>query len=362
MIDIAAQCHAVRNDIGLIDRSDSGKIAVSGEDRFSWLQGMVSNDVQMLQNGQSQRLQACLLDATGHIISDMAILCMEGYNPDSGKNIFARSLGLEDQNFLLLDLPKTNVAKVLNLLERYIIMEDVALRDVSESIACFSFQGASPFAAKRPLGFGHKVGIGNIIPGLSVGADHTGSGGFDFYFMRVGQEVLQEGFKFLVNPERYVGEEAQEILRVEAGIPKYGVDMDETTLAPEAGLMETHISLTKGCYVGQEIVARIHSRGHTNRALTGLVFADGDAPASGDKIVVEEDGKPRETGRITSIIAASPAMYGRPIALGYVRHEHRAPGNSVQVVGSDRTRPANVVELPFYKPSQQGDVNLPIQS
>ncbi len=140
---------------------------------------------------------------------------------------------------------------------------------------------------------------------------------------------------------------------MEAGIPKYGVDMDETTLAPEAGLMATHISLTKGCYVGQEIIARIHSRGHTNRALTGLVFDAGDAPASGDKIIALEDGNPRETGRITSVVASSPAMNGSAIALGYVRHEHRALDSQVHVVGSNRTRIGSVVELPFYGGSSQ---------
>lgn len=152
-------------------------------------------------------------------------------------------------------------------------------------------------------------------------------------------------------------------------MPKYGVDMDETTLAPEAGLMATHISLTKGCYVGQEIVARIDSRGHTNRALTGLVFEDGDVPASGDKIFADDEGGgARETGRVTSVVSSSPAMNGRPIALGYVRHEHRAPGSRVRVQsnieGADIARTATVVELPFYRkperapqPARHGQAN-----
>ena len=91
--------------------------------------------------------------------------------------------------------------------------------------------------------------------------------------------------------------EAQEILRVEAGLPKFGADMDETTIALEAGLGPTHISLTKGCYIGQEIVARIDSRGHTNRALTGFVLETGELPNAGDKIFgPDADGAERETG------------------------------------------------------------------
>ncbi len=338
MTDIAAQYQAVRSRIGLIDRSDAGKIGISGEDRFTWLQGMVSNDVRLLEKGVTHRLQACVLDATGHVLSDFTLISPQGASR------------------ILIDLPRANVTKILSLFDRYIITEDVEISDLTATLGCFSLQG--PDSMRWMMVMENDRMFSEAWDNLEVlmDADHTGSGGFDVYFGSEAAEQIRQTNALKSVP--VVGPEAQEILRVEAGIPNYGVDMDETTLAPEAGLMATHISLTKGCYVGQEIVARIHSRGHTNRALTGLVFAAGDAPACGDKIVVEEDGKPRETGRITSVIAASPAMNGLPIALGYVRHEHRAPGSPVQVVGSDQTRPANVVELPFYKPSHEGAVNL----
>lgn len=344
MTDIETQVNAVRSGIGLIDRSDVGKIAISGEDRFTWLQGMVSNDTGLITKAYTF-FQTCVLDATGHILTDMSLVRMDG--PKIAN--LAAAVNISVPEFVLADLPRANVSKILSLLERFIIMEDVELKDVSAGMGCFALQGKR---ASQIWDYGQGKeddplrGLWNHFK--TMPADYTGANGFNAYFPMSDKEALLG--EILQNGVVEVGPEAQEILRVEAGIPKYGMDMDETTLAPEAGLMATHISLTKGCYVGQEIVARIHSRGHTNRALTGLVFAEGDAPASGDKIVAEEDGKPRETGRITSVVAASPAINGRPIALGYVRHEHRAPGSPVQVAGNDRTRPASIVELPFYKP------------
>jgi len=126
--------------------------------------------------------------------------------------------------------------------------------------------------------------------------------------------------------------------------------MDATVIALEAGLGPTHISLMKGCYVGQEIIARIDSRGHTNRALTGFVFPYGAVPSPGDRILpapTDTEPVPREAGRITSVAPASPAMGGRPIALGYLRHEYRSSGTSVSV--GENGLVAEVVELPFWR-------------
>ena len=347
MTHVKTQYKAVREGVGLIDRSDVGKIAVYGKDRYTWLQGMVSNDVKHLASqGVYSSFSACVLDATGHILTDVSLVRV---NRKPGQRL-AESLHLPVAEFVLADLPRENVNKIMSLWERFIIMEDVELKDVSESLGCVSFQGknaynmwdmASPLAEEPMYAFWHSV--------YTMPADHVGKHmGFDAYFPAQEKQHLWN----ILNGEGYptISAEAQEILRIEAGIPKYGVDMDETTLAPEAGLMATHISLTKGCYVGQEIVARIDSRGHTNRALTGLVFEMGDVPMSGDKIVAfEEGGGTRETGRITSAIAASPALNGRPIALSYVRHEHRAPGTRLQVLGAKQSVTAQVVELPFYR-------------
>ena len=281
--DVLKQYQAVRNGTGYALREDVGFIKVYGPDRFKWLQGMVSNDMFLLQNHAARRLSACLLNATGHIISDMALENVY----DAGINPYMR-----------IELPRSNVEKVCTVLDRYLITEDVALEKVSD--------------------------------------DET---------ERLSRRVVGSGEAGEVE----IGPEAQEILRVEDGIPKYGVDMDESTIALEAGLGPTHISFTKGCYVGQEIIARIDSRGHTNRALTGFVVESGDLPVFGDKIFgPSDDGGEKESGRITSVIAESPAMNYAPIAMGYARHEHRTPDTVLHSRGEGREAVLRVVTLPFY--------------
>ena len=136
-----------------------------------------------------------------------------------------------------------------------------------------------------------------------------------------------------------VGHAALNILRTEAGIPWYGAELNEQTLPPEAGLEQRAISYTKGCYLGQEIVERIRSRGHVNRKLVGLVLGGASLPAAGAKL--RRDGK--EVGHVTTAVH-SPTL-GRAIALGYVRREHLEPGTRLEVEGGGT---AEVTTLPFY--------------
>lgn len=340
-IEIAEQVRAVREKAGRIDRSDAGKLALVGVDRYTWLQGMVSNDARLLAEGKTKRLQACVLDATGHLLSDITLIDIRS----AETRAFADAPALSEQDFVLAELPRENLAKIAAIFDRFLITEDVEIHDVSDPVACLSFQG--PKAALLPL---DKPGFRELF--CIVPADHTGSGGTDWHFpadVRSELLALMEANPALFPVE--VGPEAQEILRVEAGIPKYGVDMDETTIALEANLGPTHISLTKGCYVGQEIIARIDSRGHTNRALTGLLLEGDSLPAPGDKLfsLPTDETEARETGRITSVIPHSPAAEGQPIALGYVRHEHRTPGNRLRIGDEASNAFATVVDLPFIR-------------
>jgi len=319
---VIAEYRAARESCGLIDRSGQARLLVIGTDRVSWLQGMVSNDVQMLRESAT-RIQACILDATGHLLADIAII----NHPDG----------------LLLDLDRMNRGKVSDLLNRFIITEDVEIIDRTDDLACFSLQGpaAVDIAQHVPVN-AYEV----IAP-----ADHTGLGGLDLYPPATDISTLLELLTTLGAVP--VGDEAAEILRVEAGIPRYGVDMDETTIPLEAGLEATHISFTKGCYVGQEIIARIESRGHTNRALTGFVV-DGDTlPAIGDRLRLvgpmsvpdqsaPDEATAKDVGWITSA-TFSPTM-NRGIAMGYLRHEYRTTGNGVQ---TDAGIGLDVTYLPF---------------
>jgi folate-binding protein YgfZ len=141
-----------------------------------------------------------------------------------------------------------------------------------------------------------------------------------------------------------VGALALETLRIEAGIPAYGRDVDETVILPETRLDE-FVSFTKGCYIGQETVARVKYRGHINRGLSGMVLEGDQLPSHGDAITAED----KEIGRVTSAVRS--IALGKPIALGYIRREHFDAGTAVTVVTGKGLVPARVAELPFVRPA-----------
>ncbi len=343
--DELRQYNAVKTGMGWFDRSETGKLAISGADRFTWLQGMVSNDTKEMANPRVYTpFRACVLKPTGQLISNLTLVRMD----DSRQKRSGWPESLAGKEFVLADLPRENVEKIYELFDRYLITEDVELRNVSAELGCFSVQGTE---AARYWEMAPGVSDMNreIVQGLNamarfvhtMPADHTGSDGFDAYFP---VEKTEEFRDLLQTAEIIeVGRAVQEVLRVEAGIPKWGAELDERVIPLEAGLRDTHFSFTKGCYVGQEIIARIDSRGHTNRALTGLIVEGNSLPQPEDKLFTT-DAEERETGRITSVIALSPAAGNRPIALGYVRHEHREPGTTLKTENDVTLR---VTALPF---------------
>lgn len=326
---------AVRTGVGALDCSELGRLAICGPDRYTWLQGMVSNDTRLL-TGPQPYLPAFVLDPTGHILSDVALV-------DVGTGS-AISVAVGSP-VVLLELPAVNLQKISAVLDRLLVMEDVTITDATASSACLSLQGPGADAALERL---------RPLPALagatSVRTDRTGSGGWSLY-LPLGELAVALGAARQIGP--VVDAQTADLLRIEAGIPIYGRDMDETTLAMEAGQASTHISLTKGCYVGQEIVARIEARGHTNRKLTGLLSVAGGPLAPGVRLMASGEGADasREVGRITSAAPESPATGGRPIALGYVRREHLEPGS--RLLTTDGVQ-VEVTPLPFYRAPRGG--------
>jgi folate-binding protein YgfZ len=310
-----AEYHALRDSAGVWDRSERGKLVVTGADRHTWLQGMISNDVRPLAEGAST-VCGCVLNATGHLLADVTVV-------NRGDS-------------LLLDMSRVNAEKIYRLLDGFIITEDVQLADQSDAIACLSLQGPA-MAGQSP--YRELLGKRN----LTTAADHTGMGGIDVYVP--GSQAAGLWLELVAAGIVPVGEEAVETLRIEAGIPKYGVDMDETTIPLECGLGSSHISHTKGCYVGQEIIARIVARGHTNRALTGLILEGSQLPHKGDKVFPTEGEADREIGWVTS--ACHSPLLGRGVTLAYLRHEFRAPGAHVRIDRGGGVVTAHTAELPF---------------
>lgn len=323
--DPGAEYDAVRSAAGWLDLADRAILSVSGPDSVEWLQGMLSNDVEAIKPGEG--IPAAILNIQGKILADVRVF--------------------RTTDAFLVDLHEPLVESVLEHLNRYLIADEVEISNLSGDLTMISIQGPEAETALSALLEGRSPPAGELGHEEAacaghrlrvVRATHTGEPGFDLVAARAGV-VAMAG---LPQSRRipWIGAEARETLRIEAGMPRYGVDMDADTLLLETSLDDA-VSFTKGCYLGQETVERIHSRGHVNRKLVGLMAEGDTVPVPGDPVLVDE----RPVGRITSAVA-SPRL-GGPIALGYVHRDHITPGSAVVIGHRDATIAASVRALPF---------------
>ncbi len=327
--DPVAEHRAMREAVGLVDRSLIGKVEVAGRDRVSFLQGMLTNDLKALAPGQGS--PAAFLDANGKVRALLNVLVLE--------------------DGILLELPPGMTEKTLQALDKYLISEKVSFTDVTEAFALFAVHGPQAAAVLADSGgpvslapYQHVERFLATFPVRVYRLDEFGVPGFHLWVKAELAAGLWRGLMELGQPHglRAVGAAALDTLRVEAGVPWFGHDVDETTLVMEAPL-EHLVSYTKGCYIGQEIVARIKYRGHVNRFLTGLTLDGSDVPEH--RAIVLADAK--EIGRVTS--AVSSIALKRPIALACLRREYLEPGTPVMVKDHETTLPARVTALPFVR-------------
>ncbi len=317
---VLAEYEAVKTGCAWIERRDRGVLVVTGEDRLSWLQSLLSNDIRS-RNTSCDAIPAFLLNPSGHILADINVV-----------------LRTDDA---ILDIPRIVLDRTLKYLNRYIIEERVQVTDQSGNLFVFTLLGASTCEKITS-----QCTMGNSC---IVSSDHTGYGQYDIY---IPADLTLNCFQLLEKANiRQVSDQAADILRIEAGLPKYGVDMDEYTLAPECDTINRRISLTKGCYPGQEVVARIVSRGHVNRSLCGFRIDSPSIPSSRTKLYFREGDSTVEAGWITSAVY-SPSMDSM-IALGYVRREYFSEG--LRLVSSDEelSVEATVARLPFLVSNAQ---------
>ena len=334
--DAMAECATVRQAVGLFDLSHRGAVEVTGAERASFLHGLTTNDVKRLTAAGG--VYAMFLNNQAKILADAYIVALEA------------------AHWLLLHSASL-AAKVLRLLDQYHFGEDVAFTDRTGTWAQFALQGPRAQTVLEALGapigsledLGHAAWIVADHPARVIRCSLTGERGYllltdAMHGAALWQRLLTAGQTHGVRP---AGGDALDVLRIEAGIPWYGRDMDETTLQPETGLSAA-VSETKGCYVGQEIIARVVSRGHIQRQLAGLRIEGSVVPRSGDRVCHQD----RDAGVITSA-AYSPTLK-EPIALAYVQRSAQAPGALVEIRSQTAVLRARVTTLPFVTRSVPG--------
>ncbi|MBA3641863.1 MAG: folate-binding protein YgfZ, partial [Acidobacteria bacterium] len=301
---------ALHHAAGVFPRIDRGRLLLSGEDRRSYLQGLLSNDIAALTSGTG--CYATLLTAQGRMISDMRVF----------------ELG----DGVLLDLEAGVTESVRAHLDMFVITEDVVVKNVTATTAQVGLYGpeaAGIMASVKAQGldFLYELPSSDLgIEGIDLVVPSADSAGL--------VEALVDAGAVLIDRE------TTDVTRIEAGIPRFLEDMDSTTIPLEAGIEDRAISLTKGCYVGQEIIIRVLHRGggRVAKKLVGLAV-DGSADP-GDLVLSDA----REVGRVTSA-ADSPAL-GKRLALAYVHRDFVQPGTTLNIKTAVGETPAAVVELP----------------
>jgi folate-binding protein YgfZ len=329
----ASEYQALRKTAALLDLSFRGRVCITGKDRARFLHGQVTNKIQGLQPGEGT--YAALVNAKGRMESDL--------------NIYVLS------EELLLDFEPGLTATVSGRLEKYIVADDVQVIDVGALYGLLSVQGPQAAGALRNSGVFAELPEGKYrfkrLTEWKTGELYLmnnprfGEVGFDLFVpMESMASIAERIFEALgILGGRWAGWDPQEAARIELGIPRFGIEMDGSNFPQESGIEASAVSYDKGCYIGQEVLNRIHTLGHVNRQLRGLVLAPGlkALPVRGDKLFRE--GK--EAGCITSALA-SPGLK-QNIALGLVRKEAGEIGTQLSMRTADGETAVRVVSLPF---------------
>lgn len=313
---------AVKKAAGIADISSTGRLIITGKDRVSFLNGLLTNDLTRVTEDGGQH--SALLNPKARVLADLYLY----RQPDS----------------ILVDTGNSPAARVQEELERFVITEEVRVRNAADLVH-LTIQGpGSAQAIKEILGvdasdlksLSHK----SLGPSIIVNRDRTGQGGYDIVLPSEESEAVWQGFLLKSGDLglRPIGTRALEILRLEAGYPKYGVDVDQDVIVLEAGFKDA-ISFTKGCYMGQEVVARATHIGRVNKQLVKLEIDSINPPTARSKL--KSDGV--EAGFITSA-AFSPGQR-KVVSLAYANRDFAKEGTKLDVEGLDRQFSALVTRV-----------------
>ncbi|HEV3046050.1 MAG TPA: glycine cleavage T C-terminal barrel domain-containing protein [Solirubrobacteraceae bacterium] len=329
LADLSDEHRVLVEGCGLVDRSERGKLALTGPDALEFLNGQVTNELIGLEPGEGR--YAAFLTHKGKMLGDLRVLVVEGRDGGGPEGAGPRAPEL------LLDTERAALQALFDMIRRFKVGYRVELHKGTLERGLLSLIGPASEAA-----------LGDALAGSRLGADEHDNapielGGVAALAVRtdVGADLLCESADterlagaLRARGARTVSEAAAECLRIERGRPRYGIDLDDSVIPQEAALNERAVSFTKGCYVGQETVARLYYKGKPNRHLRGLALSE---PARGGEELLLGD---RVVGRLTSV-TVSPAF--GPIGLALVRREAEV-GSNLAIAGEAT---ATVVELPF---------------
>src|SRR6266581_4017211 len=314
---------SVRRSAGITDLSHMGRLSIEGKDRAAFLNGLLSNDISKAKEGTG--IHSVLLNTKARVLADLYLH--------------------HETDRIVMDTGEKPSGQVKQILDQFIITEDVRIEDLNEKTVLLSVQGPESKQILKEMFKMNVEDLGplqsrNLGPSLIIARDRTGQGGYDIVLPRDEAEAVWQGF-LLKGGElgiRPVGFNALEILRLEKGSPRYGVDVDENTIVLEAGYQDA-ISFTKGCYMGQEVVARATHIGRVNRRLVQLQIDSKNGLVVGTRLL--SDGA--EVGQLTSD-AFSPGI-GKVVGLGYVQRDSASEGRKLVASANGEDVPAVITRI-----------------
>jgi len=307
---------AAREGAALVEKDWNGVVRLNGTERVSWLQGMVTNDVQRLASGMG--CYAGHLNPQGRMVAQMVIL--------------------RDDESLWLVLERTALGRLVSAFDKLLIMEDVQVTDASNELEILGLIGPTAQSVLESW-LGEPLNLEGAyahrrIKDYRVVVTELG------YDVWVPREQTDTTLRALADSgATAIDHGTWDVLRTEAGLPVFGVDIDESTTMPELG--ERGISYDKGCYIGQEVVAKVKYIGHVNRRFVGLIGEGSELPQT--RSAIRKGGK--DTGYVTTSLF-SPGL-NKPIALGFVGRAAAEPGTRVEIVSEEKVMLAVTSDLPF---------------
>jgi len=311
--DSREEYRAAREHAVLFDLSDRGKIELADKDALSFLHNLCTNDVKNLAVGMG--CEAFLCTAKAKVVAHFFVSHFQN-------------------DALLMDFESGQAEKVLNHLNHYLISEQVKITDRTAELGMIHVCGpkAAVLLEGLPLGHDRQVNVGPVSCHIRR-HDSLGLPGFDLFCPTA--QALEVWKTLTASGARLAGREIWEMLRIEAGLPIYGKDIDENRLVMEVGRTKQAICYTKGCFLGQEPIVMARDRGHVNRTLLGIKINGGGPAASGTLLF--RDGA--EVGQVTSSVVSYRLG---PIALAYLKRGHQEPGTIVELDSTEDGRKASV--------------------